>query len=270
MLYFIPTIFYILSFCMLAIYFLNFKEWNIEYSKKFLILGFTFHLFIFLSRWFESEFFPVTTLFESLSFFAMIITGFQIIIDLRYKVKGISLFTTFLSSLIMFISLFLPRSVAAIPPILDSLWLPIHVFFAFLGNGIFAISFCVSVLYLIQYSKAKGKKLTKSFFEFPSLETLDGLNYKCLTIGFPTLTLGIITGSIWASVAWGAYWSWDPKETWSLITWFFYAALLHGRLNSGWQGRKGAIFSIIGFLAILFTFLGVNLFLPGLHSYVSR
>lgn len=104
----------------------------------------------------------------------------------------------------------------------------------------------------------------------PSLETLDALNYKCLTIGFPLLTLGIITGSLWASSAWGSYWSWDPKEVWSLITWILYAALLHGRLNSGWRGKKGAIFLIIAFFVVLFTFIGVNTLIPGLHSYANR
>jgi cytochrome c-type biogenesis protein CcsB len=93
------------------------------------------------------------------------------------------------------------------------------------------------------------------------------MNYRALTIGFPLLTLGIITGSVWAQYAWGSYWSWDPKETWSLITWLIYAAVLHARLTVGWRGRKAAWFSIFGFLAVLFTFLGVNLLLSGLHSY---
>ncbi|MFH1758908.1 MAG: cytochrome c biogenesis protein CcsA, partial [Pseudomonadota bacterium] len=100
-----------------------------------------------------------------------------------------------------------------------------------------------------------------------ALKVLDDLNYRCLTFGFPLLTLGIISGSVWADSAWGSYWSWDPKETWSLITWFLYAALLHGRLTGGWRGRKAAIFSIVGFGALVFSFLGVNLLLTGLHSY---
>jgi cytochrome c-type biogenesis protein CcsB len=101
----------------------------------------------------------------------------------------------------------------------------------------------------------------------PSLKVLDDLNYQSLTFGFPLLTLGIITGAIWAEYAWGRYWNWDPKETWSLITWFLYAALLHQRLTVGWRGRKAAIMAIFGFFAVLFTFLGVNLLLPGLHTY---
>jgi cytochrome c-type biogenesis protein CcsB len=101
----------------------------------------------------------------------------------------------------------------------------------------------------------------------PPLDTLDDINYRCLTLGFPLLTIAIITGAIWAETAWGAYWSRDPKETWSLITWFVYAALLHGRLTTGWRGRRAAIFAVFGFFVLLFTFLGVNLLLEGLHSY---
>jgi cytochrome c-type biogenesis protein CcsB len=115
----------------------------------------------------------------------------------------------------------------------------------------------------------KRKKLGAIFKRLPSLDVLDDINYRCLTIGFPLLTLGIITGSIWASFAWGSYWSWDPKEVWSLITWLLYAALLHGRMTVGWRGRKAAILAIVGFCAILFTFLGVNLLLPGLHTYTN-
>ena len=105
------------------------------------------------------------------------------------------------------------------------------------------------------------------FKRLPPLNKLDEMNYRILTIGFPFLTLGIITGAVWANYAWGSYWSWDPKETWSLITWLVYAGILHGRLTVGWRGRRAAVFCIIGFGCVLFTFLGVNLLLPGLHTY---
>jgi cytochrome c-type biogenesis protein CcsB len=269
-LFYLAILCYLISTFQIIIYFLRFKEKNLNISRKFFITAFIIHCISFFSRWISCKFFPVTTLFESLSFFALIIALFQIIIDYRYKVKGISIFSSIIISILVIISCLLPYNIVALPPVLNSFWLPVHVFFAFLGNGIFAISFAVSILYLIQFKKVKEKKLSESFFKLPSLESLDSLNYRCLTIGFPLLTLGIITGSLWASSAWGSYWSWDPKETWSLITWFLYAALLHGRLNTGWRGKKGAIFSIIGFAVVVFTFLGVNLLLPGLHSYAVR
>jgi cytochrome c-type biogenesis protein CcsB len=101
----------------------------------------------------------------------------------------------------------------------------------------------------------------------PSTTILDEINYKSIVIGFPMLTLGIITGAAWANYAWGTYWSWDPKETWSLITWFVYAAFLHARFTRDWKGRKAAILSIAGFAAVLFTYFGVNYIISGLHSY---
>ena len=102
---------------------------------------------------------------------------------------------------------------------------------------------------------------------FPSLESLDTLIYKTIAVGFPLLTIGIITGSAWANYAWGAYWSWDPKETWSLITWFVYAIFLHARFTREWRGKRTAILSLIGFGAVIFTYFGVNYVLSGLHSY---
>jgi cytochrome c-type biogenesis protein CcsB len=155
-------------------------------------------------------------------------------------------------------------------PALQSNWLHAHVITCFLSYASFALSCGVSVLYLIKNrKKEKGKKETGWISLFPPLESLDALVYKTIAVGFPLLTIGIITGAAWANYAWGSSWSWDPKETWSLITWFLYAALLHQRLTVGWRGRKAAIMAIVGFLAVLFTFLGVNLLLPGLHSYAN-
>ena len=102
---------------------------------------------------------------------------------------------------------------------------------------------------------------------FPGLRILDDLSYKMVMVGFPLLTLGIVTGAAWANYAWGTYWSWDPKETWSLITWLIYAAFLHARFTAGWRGKKTAILSVIGFAAVVFTYIGVNFVLSGLHSY---
>jgi cytochrome c-type biogenesis protein CcsB len=102
---------------------------------------------------------------------------------------------------------------------------------------------------------------------FPGLRILDDLSYKMVMVGFPLLTLGIVTGAAWANYAWGTYWSWDPKETWSLITWLVYAAFLHARFTAGWRGKRTAVLSVIGFAAVVFTYIGVNFVLSGLHSY---
>ena len=159
------------------------------------------------------------------------------------------------------------RLAQAIPPALKSQWLTFHVITAMFAYGAFAISFGLGLMYLL-----KGRALAKSSHKtsrLPSLEFLDELSYKIVGFAFPLLTLCIITGAIWANYAWGTYWSWDPKETWSLITWIIYAGYLHARLMYGWKGKRAAWMAVFGFLAVLFTFFGVNYFLPGLHSYAS-
>jgi cytochrome c-type biogenesis protein CcsB len=149
-------------------------------------------------------------------------------------------------------------------PALKSNWLIVHVMTCFVGYSAFAIAFGISCMYLFKQREKEGG--SKIFANFPKLTILDELNHQLILFGFLFLTAGIITGAVWANSAWGRYWGWDPKETWSLITWFIYATLLHARLMRGWQGKRIAYLSIIGFAAVLFTYFGVN-YLPGLHSY---
>jgi cytochrome c-type biogenesis protein CcsB len=151
-------------------------------------------------------------------------------------------------------------------PALQSNWLITHVITCFFGYAAFAIAFGLAFMYLIKgLDRAEASSV---FFRLlPNRDILDELLYHSVVIGFIFLTLGIITGSVWAYSAWGSYWSWDPKETWSLITWLIYAAMLHSRFMRGWRGKRMAIMSIIGFASVIFTYFGVNL-LPGLHSYL--
>ena len=126
------------------------------------------------------------------------------------------------------------------------------------------MAFVLAVIFLLRDNmKARG------FLDrhVPGKEKLDVIGYRSVSLGFLFLTFTIITGAIWAEQAWGSYWSWDPKETWSLITWLVYAAYLHMRLRRGWQGRAAAIFAMVGFVCVMFTYVGVNTFLPGVHSY---
>jgi len=154
-------------------------------------------------------------------------------------------------------------------PALKSNWLISHVVTCFVGYAAFAVSFVVSILYLFKAgSEKRSPRSAGSFWDFlPSSAALDEIGYKTIAIGFPLLTIGIVTGAFWANVAWGTYWSWDPKETWSLIVWLIYAAYLHARITRGWRGKRAAILSIVGFAATIFCYLGVNLILSGLHSY---
>ena len=210
---------------------------------------------------------PVTTLHESLSFFAWCLVLLYLLLDLRFRLSVMGAFAAPLAFLLMVGSALSPDMVVQLNPMLRSWLFPVHIAFAFLGNAAFALSFGAGVMYLIQDRMLKSKRFTGIYQLLPSLDTLDKVNYTCLSVGFPLMTLGIISGAVWANVAWGTYWSWDPKETWALITWFLYAGLLHGRLTVGWRGRKAAIFAIIGFLFLLFTYLGVNLLLGGQHTF---
>jgi len=193
--------------------------------------------------------------------------GIFLLFDLRYRLTVLAAFVCPLALVLMIIGSAAPKAVKEINPVLDSWWFPVHVTLAFLGNAVFAVAFMAGIMYLMQERMLKSKKFSALYYRLPSLGTLDAINYKCLSFGFPLMTMGIVSGAVWAESAWGTYWSWDPKETWALITWFLYAALLHGRLTVGWRGRRAAIFAILGFLCLLFTFLGVNLLFSGMHSF---
>jgi cytochrome c-type biogenesis protein CcsB len=250
--------------------YLIFTHERAAWAGRYLLgLGFISHCLTFILRFIEAGHTPVVNLHESLSFFAWIIIGFFLLMRSQYKVETLGAFVSPLALLLIIWAAALPKAIPILPPALKSTWLPIHVTFAFVGDAIFAIAFCAGVIYLIQEGLVKSKRAGGLSQRLPSLEVLDEINYRALTIGFPLLTIGIITGAVWAEYAWGSYWSWDPKETWSLITWLLYAALLHQRLRVGWRGKKAAIMAIVGFGAVLFTFLGVNLLLEGLHTYVQ-
>jgi cytochrome c-type biogenesis protein CcsB len=145
-----------------------------------------------------------------------------------------------------------------LPPILQSNWFWIHALLAFTSYAAFTVAFGVAVIYLIQRYFLKKKHFGALFQKLPPLETLDEISYRCFAFGFPLLTVAIISGAIWSEKAVGSYWSWDPKQTWSLITWLIYAALLHGRLTIGWRGKRAAMLSIAGFIVLLITFFGMK------------
>ncbi len=161
-----------------------------------------------------------------------------------------------------------PREIKPLSPVLQSYWLGIHTILAFTGDAAFAMACGIGIMYLLQEYFVKKKKLGSLFHRLPSLQILDEINYRLITIGFPLLTLAIITGALWAESAWGSYWQWDPKEVWSLITWLIYALVLHVRLRAGWRGKRAAILSILGFIVVIITFFGVNLLLNSLHGFV--
>jgi cytochrome c-type biogenesis protein CcsB len=213
---------------------------------------------------------PLTNLYESLTFFALVIGVIYLVIEWLYKNRRIGAVTMPLICLALaYAALKVPgKDIQPLIPALQSNWLIAHVVTCFIGYAAFAIAFAVSIMYLFQNRRQTGGKQNqgrKPADGTPRME-LDELIYQLSMFGFLFLTVGIITGAVWANSAWGRYWGWDPKETWSLITWFVYAALLHARMMRGWHGKRIAVLSVLGFAAVLFTYFGVNL-LPGMHSY---
>lgn len=260
-LYLLSTIFYLLFFA--------FDRKNIEViGHSSLLAGFIIHLISTSLRYVQAGYTPITNIHESLSFLSLCVAGFFLFLKRSYKISILGSIIVPVLSLILIWAFTFPSEIKPLPPVLQSYWLPIHTVFAFVGNAIFFVSFFVSLLYLLLERGIKKKRFSSISTRFPSLEALDSINYRCMSYGFPFLTIGIITGSLWAGIAWGSYWNWDPKETWSLITWIVYAILIHNRLTMGWRGRKTAYMMIAGFFSILFTFLGINFIVGGLHSYL--
>ncbi len=210
---------------------------------------------------------PLSNFYESLIFFAWAVIFLYLIIEWRTKNRALGTFVVPVAFLSMAFASLSPKVSSRIQPLIPALqsnWLTSHVVSCFLGYAAFTAAFGLGIMYLLKANK--DRDVNTRFGFYPSLDILNELIYQCTVLGFVFLSIGILTGSVWAHYAWGSYWSWDPKETWSLITWLIYAAMLHAHLVRGWQGEKMAVMAIVGFASVLFTYLGVN-YLPGLHSY---
>lgn len=226
--------------------------------------GFVFHTVSLIILSVRRGHFPITNLPESLCFFAWCITLTFMIANLRYRIYALGAFILPLVSLLTVFSQVIWEGNHAIPESLNSAWVHFHVSMAFLAYAAFFLTFISGVLYLVQEKELKGKKFRFLYFRLPSLQVCDELFRGSLFVGFFTMSLAIVSGAIWAQQAWHQYWSWDPKETASLITWFIYLVLINYRLSSKWSGRGAAYISIVGFASTLITF-GVNW---GRHTYL--
>jgi cytochrome c-type biogenesis protein CcsB len=229
------------------------------------IAGLIVHSLALVLRTIESGHAPFTNMYESLSFLAWSAILAYVIMEGKYRIRkaGPYFMLIVIGLMALASSPLMPNNATPLVPALQSYWLWLHVSVTLIGEAFFAVAFITSIMYLVSDSKER-KDLTPGL----SSEKLDSISYRLVAIGFPLFTLGgLVFGMVWAYKAWGRYWSWDPKETWSLITWFVFALYLHTRIVMGWKGRRSAIVAIIGFLAALFTYFGVNYLLAGLHSY---
>lgn len=223
-------------------------------------------------RWYESYLIgadvghiPVSNLYEVFILFSLITAMFYLYFEQRYATRQLGAFVTMvITAAIGFLFWYTTsRDAADIQPLLPALqswWMKIHVPANFIGYGNFALAAMVAAAYLLKTSGHLVDRL-------PSEEVLDDVMYKAISAGFAFFTIATILGALWAAEAWGGYWSWDPKETWALIVWLNYAAWLHMRLMTGLRGRPAAWWALVGLVVTTFAFLGVNMFLSGLHSY---
>jgi cytochrome c-type biogenesis protein CcsB len=244
-------------------------------------------LLLLILRWIESGHFPLSNLYESLMFLSWSLTLFHLILERMTTItftwlgaitSPTALFTT------AFANFSLPSEMqhsSALVPALQSNWLMMHVtvmilsyaaliFGCLLSIGFLILTYSISSeQYEIEFKNDKSMLSTtnRQFSKVRWAHNLDNLSYRMLGIGFPLLTIGILSGAVWANEAWGSYWSWDPKETWALLTWFVFAIYLHTRITKNWQGKKPAIIASFGFFVVWICYLGVNLLGEGLHSY---
>ena len=211
-------------------------------------------------RWFVAGRAPFSNMFESMVLFAWVVVVVYLALRIRRQIPALGAATALLAVLTLAYASTFETKIQPLMPALRSNWLTVHVFTVFLGYGGFAVAALTGIGYLI--ATRTGSKV-----EPETATAFDAATAKTISFGFLFLTVGIISGAVWANSAWGTYWSWDPKETWSLITWLVYAVFLHCRFLRGWKGKRAAWISVIGFASVIFTYYGVNFLLSGLHSY---
>lgn len=262
----LAALFYAVSAVYFYLIFFLKKDKTHTLAFLFLLLGLVTHGLDILVFGLDHHRFPASNFVEAFSLLTCLtILLFSIFVRKKDRpASGIFLIPiTILSSILT--ALF--RSDHHLDPVLEGGWANIHVPLMILSVASLAISFLMAVFYLLQERQLKSKKPAFFYYRLPSLEICEELSYRSLWIGFFLLTIGIVTGMIWSKHLLGVYWNWDPKETWSFISWGLYAILIHGRLLSAWRGRKAAYLSIAGFVLILFAFAGASLVSKGYHTF---
>lgn len=248
------------------LYFVFRKDSAAKLPSLLLLGGFLSHTLALGARFMNEGFAAVALIGEALLFKSWLLVGVYLLVQLKYRLTVLGGIIAPLALLMTLAALAFGASAGDIPPGLKTFWLPLHVTLAFLGNAVFALAFAVSLIYLLQERDLKHKKITALMKRIPSLESLDQLNYRLLVWGFPLMTLGIITGSLWAGIHWGDYWSWEPRQISSGLVWLFYGALLHARITAGLRGKKAALLTMFGFCVVLGYFLMGDALFPGRHG----
>ena len=228
------------------------------------IFGFVLHTAAIICRGIGAGRLPLTNQYEFATSFAWGLCLLAIVFILRFRFHVMGAFISPVMFLMIGYAAMQSKEVRNLMPALRSGWLGFHVSTAIIAYGSFGVSFVLGIIFLL-----RDKLREHGFLDqhIPDRQKLDLIEYRSVALGMLFLTFTIITGAIWAERAWGSYWSWDPKETWSLITWLIYAVYLHLRIRRGYKGKSAAVFAVVGFVCVLFTYIGVNTLIPGIHSY---
>lgn len=270
LLHFVIILLYLFSSAGYVAFLFAQKEAFHRWAYRILMAGFLVHTLWIARESIRIGHIPAHNLHHTLCFAAWCLAGVYLLVKYRFRLNMLGVFAAPLAALIMAAAFFVPETAVAPAPLFKNLWLVIHIVIIFIAEACLALACGTGVLYLLQEHAVKTKSSRFFLKRLPSLEFLDRTGYAFIAGGFTLLTIGLITGFIYAQLVWGRFWSWDNKEIWSVVSWLIYAALLHERLVAGWRGRRAAIMAIIGFAALLFTFLGVNFLMEGHHDDFTR
>jgi cytochrome c-type biogenesis protein CcsB len=226
------------------------------------------HAAAFITRWISTGHLPMVSLFEALSFYALLVVVAYLVVEKLYRFQAIGAFLTPMAFVTVAMASTTTKQSEPLAPILASVWLPIHVAISLTAYTVFTMAFVLAIIYLLQERELKSKKAHTVFYRLPPLQTMERLAHTAVAVGFPFMTLSIATGALWAEQAWGSYWSWDPKQTMALVTWLIYAFYFHLHNVVGWRGRRVSWLVVLGFASVVFTFVGVKFLNPPLHNFI--
>jgi len=266
----LTTVLYFISMAGYIWFLFNQKKACQKAAFYLISMAIAFHLISITIYTITTGYVPIQNLSQSLSLAAFFLGIMFLFFQYKFDLKILGVFASILLFAIMLLVWMVPEAPVEKNDIFKGIWFYAHIILVFAGDAALAMACGAGILYLLQEKGIKTKSPGFFFKRLPSLDLLDNVGYTCLTTGFAFLTIGLVTGFIYAKTIWGRFWSWDLKEVFSVGSWMVYAALLHLRLYSGWRGRKSAIMTIIGFFIILFTFLGVNILLGGHHQAFTK
>ncbi len=260
LIYFAASIFFFLAA-------LSRRPWQSKLAGALGLSGIVIHLAYIVHRGIVAHRMPVTNTYETLVLFSLLLMAASIVAHKRYGLPALGGFASLAAAVVLSACSLMSSEIEPLLPSLRSNWLLFHVLASFLGYASFGLAFVSAAAYLfLDMGIVRLLRLPVRVRIGETADFLDWFTYRAIAFGFPLLTLGVVTGAVWANTCWGSYWSWDPKESWSFITWFIYAGCLHMRFG-GMRGRASAIMAVVGFCCVVFTYLGVNYWLAGLHAY---